>query len=68
MVRLIDGLEAAGFVIRTRDTTDRRKYRLSITQPDAPSAARPMNSSSRPPNGCYTDSTTRSGAPCIAWR
>jgi hypothetical protein len=32
VVRLIDGLEAAGFVIRTRDTTDRRKYRLSITQ------------------------------------
>ncbi|MEV2225132.1 MarR family transcriptional regulator [Nocardia vinacea] len=32
VVRLIDGLEEAGFVIRTRDATDRRKYRLSITQ------------------------------------
>ncbi len=32
VVRLIDGLEEAGFVIRTRDATDRRKYRLTITQ------------------------------------
>ncbi|WP_433730220.1 MarR family winged helix-turn-helix transcriptional regulator [Nocardia sp. CA-129566] len=32
VVRLIDGLEHAGFVVRTRDATDRRKYRLSITQ------------------------------------
>jgi DNA-binding MarR family transcriptional regulator len=29
---MIDGLEQAGFVVRTRDTNDRRKYRLSITQ------------------------------------
>ncbi|WP_433603276.1 MarR family winged helix-turn-helix transcriptional regulator [Nocardia sp. CA-135953] len=32
VVRLIDGLEESGFVIRTRDSADRRKYRLSIPQ------------------------------------
>ncbi|MEV6430032.1 MarR family transcriptional regulator [Nocardia sp. NPDC051463] len=32
VVRMIDGLEQAGFVVRTRDPGDRRKYRLSITQ------------------------------------
>ncbi|MFI7003826.1 MarR family winged helix-turn-helix transcriptional regulator [Nocardia sp. NPDC050175] len=32
MVRLIDGLEQAGLVVRTRDTDDRRKYRLTVTQ------------------------------------
>ncbi|MFQ6394619.1 MarR family winged helix-turn-helix transcriptional regulator [Nocardia sp. KC 131] len=32
VVRLIDSLEQAGFVVRTRDTSDRRKYRLTITQ------------------------------------
>ncbi|KAA0024423.1 MarR family winged helix-turn-helix transcriptional regulator [Antrihabitans cavernicola] len=31
VVRLIDGLEGDGFVLRTRDSTDRRKYQLSIT-------------------------------------
>ncbi|RMI27932.1 MarR family winged helix-turn-helix transcriptional regulator [Nocardia stercoris] len=32
VVRLIDGLERAGYVVRARDTEDRRKYRLSITK------------------------------------
>ncbi|RJO78052.1 MarR family transcriptional regulator [Nocardia panacis] len=32
VVRLIDGLERAGLVTRTRDTVDRRKYRLTITE------------------------------------
>ncbi|MFI9505813.1 MarR family winged helix-turn-helix transcriptional regulator [Nocardia sp. NPDC052566] len=32
VVRLIDGLEKSGFVVRTRDSDDRRKYRLSVTQ------------------------------------
>ncbi|MFI6171428.1 MarR family winged helix-turn-helix transcriptional regulator [Nocardia sp. NPDC051052] len=32
MVRLIDGLEQAGLVVRVRDTDDRRKYRLTMTQ------------------------------------
>lgn len=32
VVRLIDGLEQAGFVVRTRDSADRRKYCLSITK------------------------------------
>ncbi|MFJ9363443.1 MarR family winged helix-turn-helix transcriptional regulator [Nocardia sp. NPDC101769] len=31
MVRLIDSLEKAGLVTRTRDPHDRRKYRLAIT-------------------------------------
>ncbi|MGW4244035.1 MarR family winged helix-turn-helix transcriptional regulator [Nocardia sp. NPDC004722] len=31
VVRLIDSLEKAGLVIRTRDPEDRRKYRLTIT-------------------------------------
>ncbi|MBF6172526.1 MarR family transcriptional regulator [Nocardia blacklockiae] len=31
MVRLIDSLEAAGLVTRTRDPADRRRYRLTIT-------------------------------------
>lgn len=31
VVRLIDALEDAGHVVRTRDGTDRRKYRLSLT-------------------------------------
>ncbi|MBH0781319.1 MarR family winged helix-turn-helix transcriptional regulator [Nocardia bovistercoris] len=32
VVRLIDGLEEAGYVVRTRDADDRRKYCLSITR------------------------------------
>ncbi len=32
VVRLMDGLERAGFVVRARDSEDRRKYRLSITK------------------------------------
>lgn len=32
VVRLVDGLEQAGFVVRTRDDIDRRKYRLSVTK------------------------------------
>jgi DNA-binding MarR family transcriptional regulator len=31
VVRIMDTLERAGFVRRTRDTVDRRKYRLAIT-------------------------------------
>jgi DNA-binding MarR family transcriptional regulator len=31
IVRLIDSLEEAGMVTRTRDSDDRRKYRLAIT-------------------------------------
>nr|WP_246597962.1 MarR family transcriptional regulator [Nocardia tengchongensis] len=31
VVRLIDTLEKAGLVTRTRDPEDRRKYRLAIT-------------------------------------
>ena len=31
VVRLIDSLEKAGLVTRTRDPVDRRKYRLTIT-------------------------------------
>lgn len=31
VVRLIDSLEQAGYVVRTRDSDDRRKYRLTIT-------------------------------------
>jgi DNA-binding MarR family transcriptional regulator len=31
VVRLIDSLEKAGLVTRTRDPEDRRKYRLAIT-------------------------------------
>ncbi|MQY24576.1 MarR family winged helix-turn-helix transcriptional regulator [Nocardia aurantia] len=38
VVRLVDGLERAGLVVRQRDTTDRRKHCLSIT--DAGRAAR----------------------------
>ena len=32
VVRLIDGLEADGFVVRKRDKSDRRRYRLAITK------------------------------------
>ncbi|MCX4093463.1 MarR family winged helix-turn-helix transcriptional regulator [Nocardia sp. alder85J] len=32
VVRLVDGLERAGLVIRQRDTVDRRKHCLSITE------------------------------------
>ncbi|MET7768189.1 MarR family transcriptional regulator [Nocardia sp. NPDC005366] len=32
VVRLIDGLEQNGLVVRTRDAVDRRKYRLSVTE------------------------------------
>src|SRR4051794_2942695 len=32
IVRLIDSLEKAGLVTRTRDPEDRRKYRLAITK------------------------------------
>ncbi|MFD0000313.1 MarR family winged helix-turn-helix transcriptional regulator [Nocardia sp. NPDC127526] len=32
VVRLIDGLEKAGLVTRTRDPEDRRKYRLAMTK------------------------------------
>jgi DNA-binding MarR family transcriptional regulator len=31
VVHIIDSLESAGFVTRTRDDADRRKYRLAIT-------------------------------------
>lgn len=31
VVRLVDGLEKAGLVVRNRDTVDRRKYRLVLT-------------------------------------
>ncbi|AKU16019.1 MarR family winged helix-turn-helix transcriptional regulator [Luteipulveratus mongoliensis] len=31
VVRLIDGLESAGYVVRQRDSHDRRRYQLSIT-------------------------------------
>ncbi|PXX65197.1 DNA-binding MarR family transcriptional regulator [Nocardia tenerifensis] len=32
MVRLVDGLERDGLVVRVRDTEDRRKYRLTVTR------------------------------------
>lgn len=32
VVRLIDSLEQAGYVVRTRDSADRRRYQLTITQ------------------------------------
>ncbi|GAB4584706.1 MarR family winged helix-turn-helix transcriptional regulator [Nocardia sp. IFM 10818] len=32
VVRLIDGMEKAGLVTRTRDPEDRRKYRLAMTK------------------------------------
>jgi DNA-binding MarR family transcriptional regulator len=38
VVRLVDGLEREGLVVRKRDTTDRRKHCLSVT--DAGRAAR----------------------------
>ncbi|GAA3133026.1 hypothetical protein GCM10020001_064330 [Nonomuraea salmonea] len=35
MVRLMDGLIAAGLAVRDRDPADRRRYRLTLTPPPA---------------------------------